>query len=73
MGRYELLNAPRLPEEPWDERVESFIKVEDRLSDLLAISYNNLAAATLSGFTPEEIESLTTRPEMEYNLDQTEG
>lgn len=62
MGRYHLPHAPRLPESPWDEKIEACIRLEDQLNERLADRYNELAASTLAGLTPEEIRAVTERP-----------
>ena len=62
MGRYHLPQAPRLPDSPWDEKIGACIKLEDQLNERLADRYNELAASTLAGLTPEEIKVVTERP-----------
>lgn len=61
LGRYHLPEAPRLPDSPWDEKIESCIMLEDRLNESLAATYNELAASTLEGLTPEEVTVVTER------------
>lgn len=62
MGRYLTPEAPRLPDSPWDEKIEACIMLEDKLNESLAAKYNELAASTLEGLTPEEIKVVTERP-----------
>lgn len=62
MGRYDLSHAPRLPDSPWDKKIEACIRLEDRLNELLANKYNELAASTVAGLAPEQIEIITARP-----------
>lgn len=61
-GRYVFPKAPRLPNAPWDERLAGCINIENILDSRLAARYNELAASTLTGLTPEEIEAITERP-----------
>lgn len=63
-GRYVFTNTPRLPEIPWDKSVENFIQLEDALNERLAGRYHELAASTVAGLTPEEIEAVIARPEL---------
>jgi hypothetical protein len=72
MGRYELPEAPRLPMKPWDEALGRFIDLEGTLNERLAASYNALAFATVRGLSQEEIASITTRPEINYEHNQDE-
>jgi hypothetical protein len=44
MGRYHLPEAPRLPDSPWDEKIEACVMLEDRLNERLAARYNELTA-----------------------------
>ena len=64
-GRYVFTNAPRLPDAPWDEKIQSFINLEDKLNERLAARYHELAASTVADLTPEEIEAVTARPELD--------
>ena len=64
-GQYVFTNTPRLPDVPWDEKVQSFIKLEEMLNERLAARYHELAASTLSGLTPEELEVVITPPELD--------
>ena len=63
-GLYVFANSPRLPEVPWDEKVESFIGLEDSLNERLAGRYHELAASTVADLTPKEIEVLIARPDL---------
>jgi len=63
-ARYVFSNAPRLPESPWDEKIDSFINVEDTLNVELAARYHTLAASTVADLTPKEIETVIARPEL---------
>lgn len=64
-GRYVFSNPPRLPQPCWDEKIQSFISLEDKLCERLAARYHELAASTLEGLRPEEIEVVTTRVELD--------
>jgi hypothetical protein len=64
-GRYVLPQAPTLPDEPWDEGIVGCVELEDALNERLAGRYNELAASTLIGLPPEEIEALTVRPALD--------
>ena len=64
-GRYVFANTPRLPETPWDEKVENFVSLENALDERLAASYHDLAASTVAELTPEEIKAVTARPELD--------
>jgi len=46
-GRYVFTNAPQLSGNPWDEKIENFIKLEDKLSERLAARYHELASSLL--------------------------
>jgi hypothetical protein len=63
-ARYVFNNAPRLPESPWDKKIEGFINLEDRLNEELAARYHALAASTVADLTPKEIETVIARPEL---------
>lgn len=65
LGRYVFSNTPRLPKNPWDEKIASLINLEDKLNELLAARYHELAASTVADLTPEEIETVTARPELD--------
>ncbi|MDQ3687021.1 MAG: hypothetical protein M3430_15710 [Acidobacteriota bacterium] len=62
-GRYEFLNAPRLPDFPWEPTIQMLVDLESHLDSHLVERYHALAAATLSGLTEEEKVEVTTRPE----------
>jgi len=64
-GQYVFANTPRLPEIPWDKNVENFVQLEDALNERLAARYHKLAASTLADLTPEEIEAVLARPELD--------
>jgi hypothetical protein len=64
-GRYVFTNAPRLPDNPWDEKIEGFIKLEEMLNERLAARYHKLAASTVADLTPDEMEVVTTPPKLD--------
>jgi hypothetical protein len=63
-ARYVFNNAPRLPESAWDEKIKTFINLEDTLNEELAARYHTLAASTVADLTPKEIETVIARPEL---------
>lgn len=65
MGRYVLTRAPRLPDEPWDERIIGCINLEDTLNERLVARYHELATSSLAGLTPETAEAVTARPTLD--------
>lgn len=58
-GRYDLPEAPRLPDIPWEERLQGLINLEDQLDAALVARYHALAASTLEGLTEEEKAEIT--------------
>jgi hypothetical protein len=62
--RYVFDNPPQLPNDPWDEKIEQFIKLEEMLNKRLAARYHALAASTVADLTPKEIEAVIARPEL---------
>lgn len=66
-GRYDLPEAPRLFNEPWDEKIQRLIDLEDQLDATLVARYHALAASTLEGLTEEEKAAITARPELDEN------
>jgi hypothetical protein len=63
-GMYDLPEAPRLPNEPWDEKIQRLVDLEDQLDAVLVRRYHALAASTLEGLTEEEKAAITARPEL---------
>jgi hypothetical protein len=61
-ARFEVPDAPRLPDAPWDWRLQALIDLEPKLNDRLAAAYNELAASTLADLTDEEKARVTERP-----------
>lgn len=64
-GRYEFLDAPRLPTQPWDHTIQQFIAVDGQLDMQLVSRYQNLATETLAGLSDEEKQEVTRRPELD--------
>ncbi len=73
IGRYFLPEAPKLPDDPWDDKTMACILLEDEINARLADRYNALAASTLEGLTPEEVEIVTSRPTLDDDEGPTEG
>jgi hypothetical protein len=74
--RYELPEAPRLPNTPWDSKIQALIDLESQLDARLADRYHALAAATLADLTEEEKKAVTARPELEedaFLIDDSDG
>jgi len=61
---FELPDAPRLPSNPWEERIQAFIDLERELDSRLIERYHALAAGSLAGLTDEERKRVTTRPQL---------
>jgi hypothetical protein len=57
--------APRLPDAPWDSRIQALIDLEPQLDARLAERYHALAAASLSGLKDEEIREILAGTEVE--------
>jgi hypothetical protein len=62
---FELPEAPRLPREPWNERIQALINLEKNLDRRLVEQYHALAASTLAGLTEEERTRVTRRVELD--------
>lgn len=63
-AQYSLPEAPRLPLNPWDPRIQSLIDLERELDSRLIKRYHALAAGSLAGLTDEEKKRVTTRPQL---------
>ena len=61
---FALPEAPRLPSNPWDSRLQSLIDLEGELDSRLIERYHALAAGSLAGLTDEEKKRVTTRPQL---------
>ncbi len=61
---FELPEAPRLPPNPWDARIQALIDLERELDSRLIERYHALAAGSLAGLTDEERKRVTTRPQL---------
>jgi hypothetical protein len=72
IGRYFLPEAPKLPDDPWDDKTVACILLEDEINARLAERYNALAASTLEGLTPEEVKIVTSRPTLDDDAGLTE-
>ncbi len=62
---FELPEAPRLPLNPWDSRIQSLIGLERELDSRLIERYHALAASTLAGLSEEERARVTRRVELD--------
>lgn len=63
-ARYELPEAPRLPDNPWSSDIQTLIDLESKLDARLIERYHALAAATLADLTEEQKAEITRRPEL---------
>lgn len=61
---YSLPEAPRLPSNPWDSRMQSLIDLERKLDSRLIERYHSLAAGSLVGLTDREKKRVTMRPQL---------
>jgi hypothetical protein len=64
-GRYDLFEAPRLPDMPWDKKIQGLVDLERQLDNALVTRYHALAASTLEGLTEDEKIAVTARPELD--------
>ena len=73
-AKYYMLEAPLLPDTPWDSKIQKFIDLESQLDARLVERYHALAAATLADLTEEEKAEVTARPELDFGafLDDTD-
>ena len=62
---FELPEAPRLPPNPWDARIQALIDLEEALDSTLVERYHALAASTLAGLSEEERTRVTRRVELD--------
>ena len=63
-AQYSLPEAPRLPLNPWNSRIQSLIDLERDLDTRLVERYHALAAGSLAGLTDEQKKRVTTRPQL---------
>jgi hypothetical protein len=61
-ARFEFPEAPRLPKNPWDWKLQALIDLEPKFDVHLADAYHALAAATLADLSEEEKAQVTSRP-----------
>ena len=62
LATYEFTEPPRLPDSPWDKRVNQFIELEEKLDESFFQAVNQLAAGSLDDLTDQEKAELTERP-----------
>lgn len=65
---FELPDAPRLPLDSWNSRIESLIDLERVLDARLIERYHALAASTLEGLSEEEKTRVTRRVELDDDV-----
>jgi hypothetical protein len=63
-GRYEFLEAPCLPKNPWDVKIQGLVDLDAQLDAALLANYNELVAATLEGLTDKQKAAVTARPDL---------
>jgi hypothetical protein len=68
---YELPEAPRLPPDPWNGRIQRLIDLEGDLDSRLFGRCNALAAGSLAGLTQEEKELVTQRSDISYPINES--
>jgi hypothetical protein len=68
---YELPEAPSLPPDPWNDRIQRLIDLERDLDSRLFERYNALAAGSLAGLTEEEKELVTQSSEISYPTNES--
>jgi hypothetical protein len=66
---FDFPEAPRLPDSPWDAKIEELEGLEEHLRSHLTSRYHAAAARSLAGFSEEEQAELTARPEMDMGED----
>jgi hypothetical protein len=64
-AKFDFPNAPRLPDAPWDLKLQSLIDLEPKLDACLAEAYHALATATLAELSEDEKALVTSRPELD--------
>ncbi|SRR6266498_379495 len=65
VATYEFTEPPHLPDSLWDERINQFIELEDKLDEHFFQAVNQLAAGSLAGFNDQEKALLTERPTLD--------
>ena len=63
-GKYVFSGTPSLPNQPWDDRIDALVSLEQLLDERLTSRYHQLAKSTLSDLTTSEIESVLARPDL---------
>jgi hypothetical protein len=63
--KVESIDTPRLPENPWEPRIQQLIDLDSQLDAEMVRRYCELAAATLDGLSEEEKIAVTTRTEID--------
>ena len=68
-ANFEFPEAPQLPSNPWDWKLQALIDLEPQLDTHLAAAYHALAASTLANLTEEEKERVIARPTLDEDAD----
>lgn len=63
--KVESIDTPRLPENPWEERIQQLIDLDSQLDGEMVRRYCELAASTLDGLSEEMKVAVTTYPELD--------
>jgi hypothetical protein len=63
--RIETLDAPRLPDNPWEPRIQQLIDLDSQLDAEMVRRFNELVASTLDGLSEEMKIAVTTTPEID--------
>jgi hypothetical protein len=64
LARFNMRDAPRLPDKSWDADFQMLINMDGQLDAAVMQRYNALAAATLAGLSDDEKAAITARPEI---------
>lgn len=62
LARYNMREAPRLPDKAWNADMQMLINMDEQLDAALLTRYHDLAASTLHGLNDEEKAAITERP-----------
>jgi hypothetical protein len=63
--KVESIDTPRLPENPWELRIQQLIDLDSQLDAEMVRRYCELAASTLDGLSDEMKIAVTTYPELD--------
>ncbi len=62
--KYIALNAPQLPKNPWNKKIQKLIELDEKFNSLFLEKYFNLAASTLEGLSAKQKKAITERPKL---------